>query len=272
MNRKHAVLALVASAAVALTSFPMSRDHALAATAQAVPTPGTYYLALGDSLSVGYQPDTSASWTSGWVYQFRDKLATIHPIDLQDLAIRGECSDTLIAGGLAADCPTKQLNSPSQLQEAVTFLKDHPGMVNPITVDIGANDLGSNQTLFLGGTPAQQKAILASLFPRLAHNWGVIFGTLRAACPKCTIIALNQYSPFPAGVLKTDITPIFTTYTSLLKQAIHPYRVRFADVYTPFVGHELTYTWISRRDNHATTVGYTVMAEVVARASGYPIH
>src|SRR5579871_2849335 len=121
MIRKHAILALVASAAVALTSVPVSRGPALAAATQAHATPGTYYLALGDSLSVGYQPDTSASWTSGWVYQFRDKLATIHPIELQDLAIRGECSDTLIAGGLAADCPTKSLQSPSQLQEAVTF-------------------------------------------------------------------------------------------------------------------------------------------------------
>jgi lysophospholipase L1-like esterase len=235
------------------------------------PAPGTYYLALGDSLSVGYQPDPSVSWTRGWVYQFRDKMAALHPIELQNLAIGGECSDTFISGGKATDCPSKQLDSPSQLQEAVSFLENHPRLVSPITVEIGGNDLASNQSLFLGSTPDQQKAILSSLFPRLAHNWGVIFGTLRKACPKCEIVAVNQYNPIPAGVLKTDLAPVFTTYSTLLKQAIRPFKVRFADVYTPFVGHELLYTWISRRDNHATTIGYTVMAETVAKASGYPI-
>jgi lysophospholipase L1-like esterase len=192
-------------------------------------------------------------------------------VELQNLAIRGECSDTLLAGGLNADCPTKVVDSPSQLAEAVTFLKDHPGQVNPITVEIGGNNLNGHKTLFLGSTPAQQQAILASLFPKLAHDWGTIFVTLRTACPKCEILALNQYNPFPAGAVKADMPALFKVYTGLLGQAAQAAKVKVVDVYTPFVGNELTYTWIARGDIHATTAGYTAMAQAVAKASGFPM-
>jgi lysophospholipase L1-like esterase len=83
---------------------------------------------------------------------------------------------------------------------------------------------------------------------------------------------VNQYNPYPKGALKTDLAPVFHTYSGLLAKVANATHVRLADVYTPFVGHEILYTWISVRDIHATNTGYTVMAEAVAKASGYPIH
>ncbi len=270
--KRRPLVALCCATLVISALWSGDAAHARSHAAAKAPAVGSYYLALGDSLSVGYQPPIAAeSWTHGWVYQFRDMLNTIQPVELQDLAIRGECSFTMIKGGLDPACPTKSVDSPSQLAEAVTFLEDHAGLVNPITVDIGGDDLNSNRGILLTGTAAQQKQLFAKLFPALAHNWGVTFKTLRAACSTCTIIAVNQYNPFPKGTVKFDATALSNLYTKLLKQASAPYKVRIADVYTPFVGHELTYTWVSVADIHPTNIGYTVMAEAVAKASGFPI-
>lgn len=51
------------------------------ARAEDIPAPrADFYLALGDSLTVGFQPDPSVPWTRGWVYQLRDMLAKTAPI------------------------------------------------------------------------------------------------------------------------------------------------------------------------------------------------
>ncbi len=240
-------------------------------TSAAKMTPlGTYYLALGDSFSVGYQPHAEPT-THGWVYLFSDMLNTIHSVKLQNLAVNGECAFTLIKGGLDPACSSKKINSPSQLAEAVTFLHQHAGLVNPITVEIGANDVGSNITALLADAPAQQAQLFANLLSALTRNWTFIFKTLRTACPACEIITVNQYDPYPPGVLNVDAKALTAEYNLRLQQAAAPLKVRLADVYTPFIGHELTYTWISDNDDHPTNLGYKVIAEAVARASGYPV-
>ena len=92
------LIALCCAVLVIAASWPGGAVHARSTAAKA-PVLGTFYLALGDSLSVGYQPPIAReSWTHGWVYLFRDMLNTIHPVELQNLAIRGECSFTLIKG------------------------------------------------------------------------------------------------------------------------------------------------------------------------------
>jgi lysophospholipase L1-like esterase len=278
MRHRRPILAFIAGIALACSLLPAGSGHVQAGSAaKATPPLGSYYLALGDSLAVGYQPDTNpavpTSWTFGYVYQFRDMLSKIAPapIELQNLGVRGECTNTLIKGGLSPSCPTKVVNTPSQLAEAVAFIKDHPGRVNPITVDIGGNNLNGNAAKFLAANPLDQLTLITKLFTGMTQDWTTIFSTLRKACPTCNIIAINQYNPYPKGALKTDLAPVFENYSSILARVAKATGVKMADVYTPFVGHEILYTWISIRDIHATNVGYQVYAEVVAKASGYPI-
>lgn len=257
----HALTLLIA---LALSAIPASRGVAAAAA----PKPGTFYLALGDSISLGFQPEPSVSWAHGWVYQFRDRLHTLGPVEVADIANGGECTDTMIKGGMAADCVTKPFTSPSQLDEAVAYLIGHADRVNPVTVDIGANNLNGIARELLLDTPAQRRARLATVYAQVRRDWRTIFGRLRATCPRCTIIALNQYNPFPPGALPFDPRPIFVTYNRLLAGTATAYRVRVADIYTPFVGHELVYTWVGRGDNHPTTKGYAAIARAVARTYG----
>src|SRR5690349_11573876 len=102
MRHRRPILALIAGIALGCSMLPTGPSPAQARnTAKASPPLGSYYLALGDSLAVGYQPNTNpaapASWTFGYVYQFRDMLNKIAPapIELQNLGVRGECSNTL---------------------------------------------------------------------------------------------------------------------------------------------------------------------------------
>lgn len=265
MKRKNTLFALFASLALALSILPAHIAHAAAPA----PRQGTYYLALGDSLSEGYQPDKAIAYTHGWVYQFRSILAKQAPIELINLALGAECTGTLVTGGLSPSCPVKTDTSPSQLAEAVAYLKAYTGKVNPITVEIGGDNLYSNMSTFLKATPAQQQQIVQTIFAPMGREWATIFSTLRKACPTCTIIAVNQYNPFPSSAAEAkSVAAVMDAYDTLLKQVAKPFGVKVADVCTAFVGHELAYTWIAQNDIHATTIGYTAMAQVVAKTSG----
>src|SRR5580693_7493952 len=98
----------------------------------------SYYLALGDSLSVGVQPDAAgASLPTGQGYadQLYAALRVRHPaLRLLKLGCSGETTSTMINGGIC------RYPARSQLAQAVSFLRGHRGQVSLITIDIGAND------------------------------------------------------------------------------------------------------------------------------------
>jgi len=100
--------------------------------------PVTWYLALGDSLSVGVQPDAagaSVETGQGYADQLHAALLPAHPgLRLVKLGCPGETSRTMIDGGIC------RYRGGSQLAAAVAFLRAHRGRVFLITIDIGAND------------------------------------------------------------------------------------------------------------------------------------
>lgn len=263
MHRKHRILGLLAGAAMVLSATSATYAHAATSTPHAA-----FYLALGDSLSAGYQPDPTISWENGWVYQFRAMLAQREPTVLTNLALGGECTGTFINGGLSPACPTKTISSPAQLAVAVAYLKAYAGQVGLITVEVGGDNLYGHMTAFLKDTPAAQQALLQGLFPPLVRDWATIFTTLRRACPGCTIVAVNQYDPLPPTTTTAGVPMVMALYNGALVKITAPLHIKVADVYSPFVGHELTYTWIARGDIHPNTAGYTVMAHAVAKTIG----
>src|SRR5215472_9152549 len=100
--------------------------------------PVSYYLALGDSLAVGVQPDavgTSVETRSGYADQLYATLRRSHPgLRLVKLGCPGETTATMMKGGI---CP---YSGGSQLAAAVSFLRAHRARVSLVTIDIGAND------------------------------------------------------------------------------------------------------------------------------------
>ena len=100
--------------------------------------PATYYLALGDSLSQGVQPDAAGGDVEtgqGYADQLYAALLPAHPgLRLVKLGCPGETSKTMIDGGIC------RYPGGSQLAAAVAFLRAHRGRMFLITIDIGAND------------------------------------------------------------------------------------------------------------------------------------
>jgi len=128
-SAKWTILVLLALAVIPLMAQP--------ASAQATPT---YYLSLGDSLSVGRQPDSQGhghSTTSGYVEVVARGLSQrVGPVR----AIKLGCGGTT---GTALSGPTCNAHYPggSQVVQAERFLRSHPGQVALVTVQIGDNDV-----------------------------------------------------------------------------------------------------------------------------------
>jgi lysophospholipase L1-like esterase len=150
-----------------------------------------YYVALGDSLSVGYQPGRGET-SHGYV----DVLARrIRKEDIPDLVLRnvgcpGETSRSLITGK-HSPC---SYAAGSQLDAAVAFLEAHAGQVAFITIDIGSNDLV--ERCFDPHTGLISKACATDLQPRLGSRVMDIIDALAAAAPGVPIVGMTYYDPF----------------------------------------------------------------------------
>jgi lysophospholipase L1-like esterase len=129
-------IALAALAAVAVTacSGPVTSAGTHVHAIQA-----SYYLALGDSLSQGVQPNAtgaSVDTQQGYPDQVYAALRPNRPgLRLVKLGCPGETTSTMIDGGIC------RYPGGSQLAAAVAFLRAHRGHVLLTTIDIGANDL-----------------------------------------------------------------------------------------------------------------------------------
>ena len=164
MGLVRIALAVAALAAVTACSGPVKA------------APASYYLALGDSLSQGVQPDMAGAnveTRQGYPDQLYAALRSGHPgLQLVKFGCPGETTSTMINGGICG------YPGGSQLAAAAAFLRAHRGHVFLLTIDIGANDpedCGSWASL----------STIASCFgtgvPRAATNLATIITRLRAA-------------------------------------------------------------------------------------------
>jgi lysophospholipase L1-like esterase len=151
-----------------------------------------WYLALGDSLATGYQPDrgvTSKGYVDDLWRSIREQR--IPALALRKVGCPGETSLSLITGN-HSPC---HYAAGSQLDAAVAFLAAHPGQVAFITIDIGSNDL-VNRCLD-GQAGLIDRACTVDLLPRLETRLTRIVDALEtAAGPGVPIVAMTYYNPF----------------------------------------------------------------------------
>jgi len=243
--RRIATIAVLASAvalAVGATAAP-----ALAAPAGHGQGHGPrYYLALGDSLSVGIQPDASgANMPTDEGYP--DQLASMLDRRGQDLRLvklgcSGETTVTFINGGI---CSYPGFGG-TQLAAAAQFLRHHRGEVGLVTIDIGANDL--NPCIALGDA-AQIQSCLTALIPQVVANLTVIMSGLRqAGGSRVEIIGMRYYDPEladwltgPAGqALARASVSLLDTYNGYLSGVYRQFGADVADVFTAFETTDFT--------------------------------
>ena len=165
-----------------------------------------YYLALGDSLSQGQQPDLKgATRNTNQGYPddlFASERGGAPSLQLVKLGCGGESTSSMLTGrgnklARRFHCDTVG----SQLSRAVRFLRTHhhAGEVPLVTIDIGANDVDGCVTSANVGT-CVTKGIAA-----ISSNTPKILRALRRAAPSGTRLAgMTLYDP----VLGSYFSPV----------------------------------------------------------------
>jgi lysophospholipase L1-like esterase len=286
--RAAAAAALAVAAAAAVT--------ACSASAPAKPVAASYYLALGDSLSRGVQPDaagTSVETGQGYPDLVYAQLRRGHRgLRLVQLGCPGETTETMLHGGIC------RYPGGSQLAAAVAFLRGHRRHVLLITIDIGANDPED-----CGGRP--DLAAAASCIgqaPDAATRLAAILASLRAAAgPGVRIVGMNYYLPElaewrdgPLGrVVAWASERLAVAYNDLLDRAYAQAGARVANVLGAFdttdfgnpvlvpgfgslprnVARICEWTWECAPrprgpNQHANPAGYRVIASAFVKAAG----
>jgi len=300
-----AVAAATVTAAAALTACSGSAAPPARAPAGALARPpdSIYYLALGDSLSRGVQPDASgASVETGDGYPdlVYGALRRSHPgLKLVKLGCPGETTATMIKGGIC------HYQGGSQLAAAVAFLRDHrdlrdhstqgsQGRVLLVTIDIGAND--PEQCGAQPGLTQLAKCAVKDI-PSAVTRLSTIMTRLKAAAgPEVRIVGMTYYLPalaewhdgLPGQVIARAAERLAAVYNHMLSNVYTSSRARVANVFGAFetsdfsagpqnvprnVARLCQWTWACAApprgpNQHANQAGYQVIARTFLQASG----
>jgi len=244
------------------------------APSSAAPTPGTAYVALGDSLAASFQPNGDTH--SGYAEQILQlEQASLPDLRLVKLACPGERTSTIDRA--KPRCPYAE---GSQLAQAVAVL--------------GSRCFGFRQGAF-------DQACVDALLPKLSARLTSIVGSLRdAAGPDVPIVGGTYYDPLLAAWTfpgfdhdaVVAIADVWATFNDTLEQTYAGLGVAVADAETAFsaadfdtivhVGRfgevpinvartcQWTYACSERFgfDVHPNTIGYAAMTRAWEEAIG----
>jgi lysophospholipase L1-like esterase len=285
--------------AVALAAVTACSGGSPAARPAATAMPASYYLALGDSLSQGVQPDdagTSVETAQGYPDQLYAVLRRGKPaLRLVKLGCPGETTGTMIRGGIC------RYSEGSQLAAAAAFLTAHRGHVVLVTLDIGANDpeaCGSVASI------RSAASCTGTGLPQAVSNLEVILARLRAAGGAGLLIAgMSYYVPalaeWRSGITGQAVAWVIERlaagYNDALDRAYAAAGARVANVFAAFYtsdfGNRVTvpgigtvprnvalicqWTWECAApprgpNQHANQAGYGVIARAFLSAAGRP--
>jgi lysophospholipase L1-like esterase len=255
-----------------------------------------YYLALGDSLAWGYQPDSAGNGVKSG-HGYADDLAAqlrehgdrnLHYVNL---SCPGETTGTMLDGG----CPYLADSGQSytvQEDAAVAFLKAHPHARILVTLDIGANNV--DQCITSSGTidatcVAEGVATAGTQLPE-------ILAELKAAAGRhVSFVGMNLYDPFLAEwltgssgqTLAEESIALSTTFNGVLDAGFAAFGIPVADVSDAFQTDDITdttsldgttvpvdvariceWTWMCAPapvgpNIHANNAGYAVIAKAL---------
>jgi lysophospholipase L1-like esterase len=288
-GRLRLLLALAAAAVLTACSGPAAPHSAAEAT---TPPEATYYLALGDSLSRGVQPNAagvSMETSDGYPDQVYAVLHRTHPgLELVKLGCPGETTSTMIHGGIC------HYQGGSQLAAAAAFLRAHRGRVLLVTLDIGANDPEA-----CGGEPGLTQLAKCAVtgIPDAVVHVGTIMNRLTAAAgPGVRIVGMNYYLPalaewhngLPGQLVARTAEKLAAVYNQALTGVYTSSGARVANVFGAFQTSDFSrphgdvprnvtllcqWTWACTApprgpNQHANQAGYQVIARTFLQASG----
>jgi lysophospholipase L1-like esterase len=250
--------------------------------------PKSYYLALGDSITYGFQPTKAkpgalpSAFGTGYVDGFAARLRKLSPqIQVVNYGCPGESTVTFTRGRCPAFADRIKLHDAfrgPQLEAALSFLRAHPGQVSPITLTLWGNDWFPLLLDQCKGDRACVRKRGPSTIAAFGSRLTSIVQRLRAAAPTAEIIVTGAWNPDP-----DQLGPLEPTYRSLdasIARAASASRARVAKALPLFNpagslraqrARLCAFTFIcSKSDPHPTDAGYRALANAFMTASGYP--
>ncbi|MBS1724429.1 MAG: hypothetical protein JSS66_15915 [Armatimonadetes bacterium] len=250
---------------------------ALLATASAFGQVKTY-IALGDSVGWGYQPNDTARGPGdkGYVRPVADAIGVIQGgvrPTLINLSIPGEDStsffDTSEIGFLLnSNYPLFGHKSQADTFKAKVAQELSRGhVITHVTFALGGNDLlDLLDSAFLARPFSEQKAIVDQTLVTTQARLTQEFTLIRQQLPNAVLVVPGYYNPYgayPGSPEDTIGRYALPKLNGMLLHFAKLYRGAYADSYHPFIGNELAYTWIGDGDIHPRDPGYAVMAQQV---------
>lgn len=242
-----------------------------------------YYMALGDSISFGYQPNFN--FDSGFADDIFNDLHSgprgAQVTNVENLACAGETTQTMIQGGCVARFAHKGSYVGAQLTAALDFLKaaKNKGRVSPVTLEIGVNDAGNDLDLATCSEKPSAATDLArmdsdltqTILPELIQALTMSSGALAG-----DLAMLNYYNPY-VKVCPDSVAFVHMLNDHLLADAAQ-FKIPVVDVYNAFggdtgmAGNICTLTWYcsAEHDIHPTALGYRTIADAVEKTLGLP--
>jgi len=233
--------AVLGSGAVASASGLASRSAAAGKFESTHP----FYLALGDSLSVGWQPDPVTGvghrTDQGYVDDVYAAERTNAPrLQLVNLGCPGESTTTMMTGGIC------QYGHGSQLAQAAYFLRHHKHNVAFVTIDIGANDVDG----CLPGGQVDMQCVTQGIAD-IEANFPVILQTLHRAAGAGThlqVVGMRYYDPYlaywlqgPDGQSLAHLSYLLTvTIDTFIHHTLTSFGDKVADVGHDFLTYDFT--------------------------------
>ena len=206
-----------------------------------------YHLSLGDSLSVGVQPNGSGTLlptNDGYSEQLYNSIRPAfeagtagRELELVKLGCPGETLDSMVNGG---SCP---YFAGSQLDAAIDFLNDNGGNVYLVTIDIGGNDFRNADCI----TTSVDLNCVNAVSNQIATDLASVLTALQAAADANTVIVgMNYYNPYlgswvedAAGqTLATESAQAAVILNDLFSSTYATAGVPMADVYAAFESND----------------------------------
>ena len=276
------LLRIVAPIALALSLVFLFAPSAFASTRSATVRssligPKPFYLALGDSVAFGFQPDLD--FTHGYTDDFYHDLENHGTHSYSNMGCPGETTATMINGLCSVSVLRKYPYVGSQLLAAVVYLRLHAGQVSPVTLDIGANDVDHDIDYTTCAISPKLAGDLTTMDYNLTH---VILPQLTSAMEvdgRMTgdLLMMNYYNPFQ------NHCPNSASFAQMYNQhlaADAQGHATMVDVFDAFGGAAVpnpnicAYTWMCSDYYyllaiHNTTLGYQVIANAFEQTAGY---
>lgn len=256
-----------------------------------------YYVSLGDSYAVGFQPSPTPGATSGYT----GPVAAATHLRLANFGCGGATTTSILSTvgcsapyGPAAGTGAVAYPKQTQAAAAVAFLHHHRGHIGLITISIGGNDITRC------ATASSPTACVLAAVPVVKRNIETLASRLRSAAGKGVPIIGLTYPDvllglwvYPSGrsnqsLASLSVTAFKDIVNPTLSQAYGKAGAHFVDItkvaggYVPLsqvttlapygslpvaVARTCTLTWYCQEGNiHATTAGYVLIGRtIVAR-------